>query len=128
MRDELYRLRSEEAHMSVMRRFSDACRDDEGFASCLGLFVRDGYYRCFFEPIKGRWVEHPTLLAYITCAEPFQGLNTTSAIAGLRVRLQPRAKSTYELLCKILREESGLDLEKEIAQEERRANDRLASV
>jgi hypothetical protein len=57
-----------------------------------------------------------------------QGLNTTPVVAGLRVRLQPKSKSTYELLCKVLREESGFDLEKEIAEEERRANDRLAIV
>jgi hypothetical protein len=78
------------------------------------------------EPIKGRWVEHPTLLAYITCPEPFQGLNTTPVVAGLRVRLQPKA--TYELLGKVLREESRLDLEREIVEEQRRANDRLAVV
>jgi hypothetical protein len=42
------------------------------------------------------------------------------------VKLQPKAKATYHLLVKVLREESGLDLEKAIAEEERRANDRLA--
>jgi hypothetical protein len=57
-----------------------------------------------------------------------QGLNTTPVVAGLRVRLQPEAKDTYELLCKVLREESGIDLEREIVEEQRRANDRLAVV
>jgi hypothetical protein len=64
------------------------------------------------EKFKQRWVEHPTLLAYITCEEPFQGLKTTPAIAGLRVKLQPKAKRTYDLLVQTLREESGLDLER----------------
>jgi hypothetical protein len=63
-----------------------------------------------------------------TCQEPFQSLKTTPAIAGLRVKLQPHAKITYELLTKTLHGESRLDLEKEIAEEERRANDRLALV
>ena len=80
------------------------------------------------EDFKRRWVEHPTLLAYITCPEPFQGLNTTLVVAGLRVRLQPKAKDTYQLLVKVLREESGIDLEREIVEEQRRANDRLAVV
>jgi hypothetical protein len=91
-----------------------------------GASTWTAYYRRFFEPIKGRWVEHPTLLAYLTCEEPYQGLKTTPAIAGLRVKLQPKAKSTYILLAKTLMEESGVDLEKEIAEEQRRANDRLA--
>jgi hypothetical protein len=124
--DELYRLQSEEAHRSVLRYFSNACRDDATFANCLGTFILQGYYRRFFEPIKQRWVEHPDLLSYITCDEPFQGLRTTPAIAGLRIKLEPKSKGTYRQLERVLREERGLDLEKEIAEEERRANDRLA--
>jgi hypothetical protein len=82
----------------------------------------------FFKPIKQRWVEHPDLLAYITCQEPFQGLKTTPAIAGLRVKLELKSKDTYRLLVRVLREESGLDLEREIAKEKQRANARLAMV
>jgi hypothetical protein len=64
----------------------------------------------------------------ITGAEPFQGLNTTPAVAGLRAKPQPKCQGTYALLCKVLREESGIDLEREIIEEQRRANDRLAVV
>jgi hypothetical protein len=72
----------------------------------------------FFKPIKQRWVEHPDLLAYITCQEPFQGLKTTPAIAGLRVKLELKSKDTYRLLVRVLREESGLDLERRDRQGE----------
>jgi hypothetical protein len=48
--------------------------------------------------------------------------------AGLRAKLQPKAKDTYELLARVLREESGVDLERTIAEEERRAHDWLAVV
>ena len=82
----------------------------------------------FFKPIKQRWVEHPDLLAYITCEEPFQGLRTTPAIAGLRIKLQPYVQNTYELLAWILREESGIDLARKIAEEEQKANDRRPAV
>jgi hypothetical protein len=55
-------------------------------------------------------------------------LRTTPAIAGLRIKLQPYVQNTYELLAWILREESGIDLARKIAEEEQKANDRLPAV
>ena len=66
-----YQAMSAAAHRDTVQTFKNGVGESEGLCMCLAIMIHKGYYKRFYEPVKERWVEHPTIAAYITCTTPF---------------------------------------------------------
>src|SRR4051794_30189575 len=99
------------------------------FVAAMGQLLDARYYRRFFNTVRGVWVEHPTLLAYIESREVYTGLANDVVTVGVRLRVQgPKGEQVYRELARVLWRESRVDLDREIDRATRAARDRAATV
>src|SRR4051812_25815807 len=101
--EESRRVRSGRTNEAVVVSFAYGTRDDEMFVAAMGQLLDSGYYRRFFNTVRGVWVEHPTLLAYIESREVYTGLASDVVAVGVRLRVQgPRGEQVYRELARAL--------------------------